>query len=84
MRADSGFFDDKLLTFLEQRCLPYIVVTRLTQWVKREAQRIKHWTAADDDYAVGEFHLCTTGKRRGASSWSASVFARSATAPAES
>jgi hypothetical protein len=57
VRADSGFFDDKLLTFLEQRCLPYIVVTRLTQWVKREAQRIQHWTAADDDYAVGEFQL---------------------------
>jgi hypothetical protein len=57
VRADSGFFDDKLLTFLEQRCLPYIVVTRLTRWVKREAQRIEQWTAVDDDYAVGEFHL---------------------------
>lgn len=57
VRADSGFFDDKLLTFLEQRCLPYIVVTRLTPWVKREAQRIQHWTAVDDDYAVGEFPL---------------------------
>jgi DNA-directed RNA polymerase subunit N (RpoN/RPB10) len=57
VRADSGFFDDKLLTFLEQRCLPYIVVTRLTQWVKREAQRVQQWTAVDDDYAVGEFPL---------------------------
>jgi hypothetical protein len=57
VRADSGFFDDKLLTFLEQHCLPYIVVTRLTQWVKREAQRIQQWTAVDDDYAVSEFQL---------------------------
>ena len=57
VRADSGFFDDKLLTFLEQRCLPYIVVTRLTQWVKREAQRIQQWTEIDSDYAVGEFQL---------------------------
>ena len=57
VRADSGFFDDKLLTFLEQRCLSYIVVTRLTQWVKREAQRIQHWTEVDQDYAVGEFQL---------------------------
>ena len=57
VRADSGFFDDKLLTFLEQHCLPYIVVTRMTQWVKREAQRVEQWTAVDDDYAVGEFHL---------------------------
>ena len=30
LRADSGFFDDKLLSFLEQRLLPYIVVARLT------------------------------------------------------
>ena len=57
VRADSGFFDDKLLSFLEQRCLPYIVVTRLTQWVKREAQRIEQWTVVDHDYAVGEFQL---------------------------
>jgi len=57
VRADSGFFDDKLLSFLEQRCLPYIVVTRLTQWVKCEAQRIEQWTAVDHDYAVGEFQL---------------------------
>lgn len=57
VRADSGFFDDKLLTFLEQRCLPYIVVTRLTPWVKREAQQVQQWTAVDEDYAVGEFQL---------------------------
>src|SRR6266566_3368473 len=31
LRADSGFFDDKLLSFLEQRLLPYIVVARLTR-----------------------------------------------------
>jgi hypothetical protein len=35
----------------------YIVVTRLTQWVKREAQRIQQWTGVDADYAVGEFQL---------------------------
>jgi hypothetical protein len=57
VRADSGFFDDRLSTFLEQRCLPCIVVTRLTQWVKREAQRIEQWTVVDDEYAVGEFQL---------------------------
>jgi hypothetical protein len=57
VRADSGFFEDSLLTFLEQRCLPYIVVTRLTKWVKHAAQRIEHWTDLDDNYAVGEFRL---------------------------
>jgi hypothetical protein len=57
VRADSGFFDDKLLSFLEQRCLPYIVVTRLTKWVKREAHRVQQWNELDANYAVGEFHL---------------------------
>jgi hypothetical protein len=57
LRADSGFFEDKLLSFLEQRLLPYIVVARLTAWVKRAAQRVEQWTMLDDDYAVGEFRL---------------------------
>jgi hypothetical protein len=57
LRADSGFFDDKLLSFLEQRLLPYIGVSRLTPWVKRAAQRVEQWTILDDDYAVGEFPL---------------------------
>jgi hypothetical protein len=57
LRADSGFFDDKLLSFLEQRLLPYIVVAKLTPWVKRAAQRVEQWAMLDDDYAVGEFRL---------------------------
>jgi hypothetical protein len=57
LRADSGFFDDRLLSFLEQRRLPYIVVARLTRWVKRAAQRVEQWTVLDDNFAVGEFRL---------------------------
>ena len=57
LRADSGFFDDRLLSFLEQRRLPYIVVARLTLWVKRAAQRVEQWTILDDNFAVGEFRL---------------------------
>src|ERR1700694_2712755 len=64
LRADSGFFDDKLLNFLEQRLLPYIVVARLTLWVKRAAQGVGHWTMMDDDYAVGEFQLRLQGWNR--------------------
>src|SRR3954464_807235 len=63
LRADSGFFDDKLLSFLEQRLLPYIVVAKLTPWVKRAAQRVEHWTILDDDYAAGEFRLQLHGWR---------------------
>jgi hypothetical protein len=61
LRADSGFFDDKLLSFLEQRLLPYIVVAKLTPWVKRAAQRVEQWASLDDDYAVGEFRLKLLG-----------------------
>jgi hypothetical protein len=55
LRADSGFFDDQLLSFLDQRRLPYIVVARLTLWVKRAAQRVEQWTVLDENFAVGEF-----------------------------
>src|SRR5208283_1390889 len=29
----------------------------LTKWVKRAAQGVEQWTAQDDNFAVGEFHL---------------------------
>lgn len=61
LRADSGFFDDRLLSFLEQRRLPYIVVARLTKWVKRAAQDVTQWSALDDYFAVGEFRLKLLG-----------------------
>lgn len=61
VRADSGFFDDQLLSFLEQRRLPYIVVARLTPWIKREAQHIEQWRTLDDAYSVGEFRLKLLG-----------------------
>jgi hypothetical protein len=64
VRADSGFFEDKLLSFLEQRSLPYIVVARLTPWIKREAQRVHTWETLDDIYSVGEFHLQLLGWER--------------------
>lgn len=42
---------------MEQRELSYIVVTRLTLWLKREAARVSAWPALDQHYAVGEFSL---------------------------
>ena len=57
VRADAGFFDQQLLGFLEQRGLSYIVVARLTRWMKREAARVTAWRALDEHYAVGEFSL---------------------------
>jgi hypothetical protein len=57
VRADAGFFDDQLLSFLEERGLSYIVVARMTQWLKRQAARVEPWTELDENYAVGEFRL---------------------------
>jgi hypothetical protein len=54
VRADAGFFDKDLFTFLEGRRIPYIVVARFTKTVKREVTRIESWRALDDNYAVGE------------------------------
>jgi hypothetical protein len=55
VRADSGFFEDALLTFLEQRSLPYLVVARLTTQLKRKAAALQHWQPVDEHYAVGQF-----------------------------
>lgn len=57
VRADAGFFAQELLGFLEERGLAYIVVARLTRWLKREATRVTVWRALDEDFAVGEFRL---------------------------
>jgi hypothetical protein len=55
VRADSGFFEEALLAFLEQRQLPYLIVARLTQRLKRRAAMISHWQEVDENYSVGEF-----------------------------
>jgi hypothetical protein len=61
VRADAGFFDNELLTFLEERKLAYIVVARLTKYVKREVTRIVGWRALDENYAVGECEIKLMG-----------------------
>jgi hypothetical protein len=55
VRADSGFFEEALLSFREARKLPYVVVARLTVTLKRRCAGIKEWTVIDANYAVGEF-----------------------------
>jgi hypothetical protein len=55
VRADSGFFEDALLSFLEQCGLPYLVVARLTPQLKCKAAALQNWQAVDGHYAVGEF-----------------------------
>jgi hypothetical protein len=61
VRADSGFFAEELLQYLESLGLPYVIVARLTPWLKRETARIRTWRALDETYAVGEFSLQLLG-----------------------
>ncbi len=63
-RADAGFFNNELPSFLEERGLDYIVVARLTKCVKREVTRIERWRALDENYAVGECEIKLMGWTR--------------------
>ena len=56
MRADSGFFDQALLAFLEERGLPYIIVARMTTQIKARLNSAAiHWREIAPGYAVGSF-----------------------------
>jgi len=55
VRADSGFFAEPLLEFLESCRLPYVIVARMSANIKRHATALCHWTPIDEIYAVSEF-----------------------------
>jgi len=55
VRADSGFFEEGLLAFLEERKLSFVVVARLTTVLKGRAASIQNWQEVDEHYAMGEF-----------------------------
>lgn len=65
VRADSGFFDQKFLQYLEGESISYIIAARLTcninRALKSMAYSIKEWRIIDENYAVGEFHLSLSG-----------------------
>jgi hypothetical protein len=61
VRGDSGFFEERLLEYLEEHHLSYIVVARMTRLVKRELCRVISWRDLDADYAVGEFRAQLLG-----------------------
>ena len=57
VRADSGFYGDHFLSFLEERALPFIVVARLTSYLKSRLYQVSQWQAIDRIYCVAEFHF---------------------------
>jgi hypothetical protein len=54
VRADSGFYGDHFLSFLEERALPFIVVARLTRYLKSRLYQVSEWQAIDKVYRVAD------------------------------
>jgi hypothetical protein len=62
VRADSGFFDQKLLGFLEERGLSYIVVAKLVKQVKGKLCGIGDWVSVEGgNYEVSSFRMKLAG-----------------------
>lgn len=57
VRADAAFFDQKLLEFLEEKQLPYIIVVRRKEGVQQAVHTVREWSAVDSRTATGEFTL---------------------------
>ncbi len=55
VRADSAFFDQKLLDFLEDQKLRYTIVVRRKESIQRQVHGVTEWTAVDARTAVSEF-----------------------------
>jgi uncharacterized protein (DUF3820 family) len=55
IRADSGFFADALLTYLEDQMLPYIIVAKMTPQIKSRLRHCGGWRHLDATYSVSEF-----------------------------
>ena len=65
MRADSGFFVQELLEYLEARDLGYVIVARCTRHIKAMAASLSHWKeVAGGNYAVSEFSSQLWGRKK--------------------
>jgi hypothetical protein len=57
VRADGGFFDQKLLSFFEEKALPYVVVVRMHSTLQTQVHAVEHWHQVGERHWVGEFEL---------------------------
>lgn len=55
VRADSGFYTEKILNFLEARALNYIIAVRCYSNIKRSIYGLKDWVEICDGIEVCEF-----------------------------
>lgn len=61
LRADSGFFDDGILSDLEGKRIPYIVAARLTQPLQRTLYQASGWWAVETGLELTELHYQAAG-----------------------
>ena len=61
LRADSGFFDEAVLTALEGKRIPYIVAARLTQPLQRTIYQATGWWALEAGLALTELRCRAVG-----------------------
>lgn len=61
VRADSGFYGDNYLKYMELKRLPYIVSVKLHKPLKMELVSQKNWVEVADGIQVSEFTYCAHG-----------------------
>lgn len=65
VRADSGFYSNDLLSYIEEQKLNYIVASRCHSAIKSEAYGIKQWVEICEGIEVAEFYYKPhKGKKR--------------------
>lgn len=52
IRADSGFYSNEFLEFLEERGLKYLIAMRMNQWLTRFCAAVSDWTPINDTDAI--------------------------------
>lgn len=57
VRADNGFFDNRILTFLESEGVPFLVKARFTKLVKLAAQQVGGWIPLGSGIEVAEARI---------------------------
>jgi hypothetical protein len=61
LRADSGFFDGKLMDFLEENSIPYLIVARRTHGIKPLLAALQNWERIDETFSSGEMTVQLQG-----------------------
>lgn len=57
LSADSGFFDTRILSFLESASLPYLVKARFTKLVNLAARQVGEWVPIGPGIGVAEARI---------------------------